>query len=391
MKRLKKNFLDGLVDMGRAGFDILARDLFGREYKRYGGNAVDICRQIIEDRWNGTYFEGGETLFRNQFWIRDFSFFVREMIELGFKDKVRKNVAWALKIYGANGAIGTTILGGRTVVDFWHYSADSLPFLLFSLRESESLPLAVTYRDFLNQEIKKYFQKVFDPSTSLVREKSFSTPKDVVMRKQTCVANAFMIFTQKLLRESFPTLDNPFFNIDLSTPFMVAFWNSRGKFFRNDLEVDGDVVSADANILPYWLGVVEEESMLRGSIAAIKREKLDEPFPLRFHSFFDHLWMRTHWGARILTPNYQGNSIWAFFAPFYIDYESRFYPNDAKNHLRKWLSLIEKYRTLVEVFEPDGSTPLKGRFGHKAETGLLWAAAIPPLVKKISPGLSKRF
>ena len=368
----------------KEAFKIAKRDLVGKGYKRYSGNAVEICSQIIEDRWNGTFFEGGETLFKEQFWIRDFSLNVKGIIALGHIDKVRRNLAWALDIYKDNAAIGTTILERRTVTDFWHYSADSLPFLLFSIRESGSSWLVEKHKDFLNREIKKYFRTLYDPQTGLVREIPFSIPKDVIMRNRSCVANSFMIFTQKLLDKSFPELNNPFAGRDLRNPFIDAFWNRYHRYFRNDLERDGDVVSADANIMPYWLGVIDDKKMLKSLIDSIKKEHLDEPFPLKYHSFSDQRWMRTHPAARFFSPNYQGDSIWTMMGPIYIDLEYEFYPDDARAHLRKYLELIEQYKAYVEVFEPDGKSPLKGRFGHVSETGTLWSAMIPPLVEKLN-------
>lgn len=383
IESLRRKFPTNLLDWGGAGLRILCRDLIGKGRKRYKGTASEICSRIIEDRWNGTFFEGGETLFSEQFWIRDFSLNVNGIIDLGHIDKVRKNLAWALDVYEDNSAIGTTILGRRTVTDFWHYSADSLPFLLFSIRESGSSWLVEKHKDFLNREIKKYFRTLYDTQTGLVREIPFSIPKDVIMRNRSCVAGSFMIFTQKLLDESFPELSNLFAGRDLRNPFIDAFWNRYHRYFRNDLERDGDVVSADANIMPYWLGVIDDKKMLKSSIDSIKKEHLDEPFPIKYHSFYNQAWMRTHPVARILTPNYQGDSIWGMLAPFYIEFESRFYPEDAKRHLHVWLDLIEKYRTFVEVFEPDGKRPLGGKFGHNSETGMLWAASFPTLIEKL--------
>ncbi len=169
------------LDIVKAGFSILGRDLWEKKYKRYQGGAVEICQQIVKDRWNGTYFEGGETIFCNQFWIRDFSLYIKDIIGLGHIDKVRKNLDWALSVYESNGKIGTTILGGNTVFDFWHYSADSLPFLLYSIKESQNYHLVERHKHFLNVEIKKYFSKIFDPESNLTRKEVFSIPKDVII------------------------------------------------------------------------------------------------------------------------------------------------------------------------------------------------------------------
>ena len=84
-----------------------------------------------------------------------------------------------------------------------------------------------------------------------------------------------------------------------------------------------------------------------------------------------------------MTPNYQGDSIWTMMGPIYISQLYDFYPHQAKKHLRKYLGLIKKYQTYVEVFEPGGKSPLRGRFGHDFETGMLWAAMIPSLYARV--------
>jgi hypothetical protein len=45
----------------------------------------------------------------------------------------------------------------------------------------------------------------------------------------------------------------------------------------------------------------------------------------------------------------------------------------ARRQLNRYTELIEQYGTFVEVFEPDGRSPLRGRFGHGSAFGMLWA------------------
>lgn len=299
---------------------------------------------------------------------------------MSYEKEVRKNLEWALSVYKLNDKITTTIFRGCKAIDLYYFSADSLPWLLYCLDKTQSHDLILKYKDFLNSEIKKYFHEVFDEKTKLVRrDKYFSTPKDVIERKMTCVSNTFMIFLKNLL-DKIKILENPFKDIDLINPFINAFWN--GKFFRNDIEDPFEFISSDANVWPYWINVITDEKMLKKSIDSIKQEKLDEPFPIKYHSFLNLKWM--HPLAKIFTPNYQGNSIWALHTPIYMELESRFYKNDAKKHLQKYLENIEKFKGLVELYEPDGLLPLKGRFGHRASNTMLWASNIPRLAKLLS-------
>ena len=190
-----------------------------------------------------------------------------------------------------------------------------------------------------------------------------------------------MVYLQQTLQTDYPFLANPFADVDLLTPFIETYWVEKDGFFKNDAQDDRVFLSADANVIPYWLGVVKDKKMHLASINAIRKEKLDQPFPLKYHAFLNSNWV--HWGARIMIPNYQGDSIWTMMGPIYIEQQSEFYPSEARQHLETYIKLIEKYRTYVEVFAPDGRSPLRGRFGHDFETGMLWAAMIPPLIEKL--------
>ncbi|QQG41807.1 MAG: hypothetical protein HYV90_00640 [Candidatus Woesebacteria bacterium] len=366
------------------GWHVLKRDLSKKEYKQHKGGGEQVCKQVVKDRWNGTFFEAGETIYNNQFWIRDFSLCLDGLINLGYKKQAKETLEWAIKNFAREDKIATTVTAEGEVVDLFHFSADSLPFLLSDLLKTKQRYLVEKHKKFINSQIEIYYKKVLDHQTNLIKNEPFSTPKDVVMRTKTCVANSFMVFLSELLKNDFPELNNPFKNIDLVTPFINSFWNKEKKYFKNDLmDNEGDVVSADANIIPYYLGIVKNKTMAKASIDAIKKEKLDKPFPLKYHSFSKPKWMKTQIGARIFSPNYQGDSIWTMMGPIYIDLESKFYTKDAGIHIAQYLNWIEKHQTYIELFEADGHLPLEGRFGHSAETGMLWASMIPPLAKKL--------
>jgi hypothetical protein len=82
-------------------------------------------------------------------------------------------------------------------------------------------------------------------------------------------------------------------------------------------------------------------------------------------------------------PNYQGDAIWALTGPLFIRQLLRFDHATATRHVRRYLAEVERYGTYVEVFEPDGSAPLRGRFGHGAAYGMLWAAMLLTLAQDL--------
>ena len=146
--------------------------------KKYDGNAKEICRQIIKDCWNGTYFQASAGHF-SEFWTRDFGMCADSLIKLGYKKKVIKTLKYALGIFYKDKAITTTISPYNKPFDFPYYSVDSLPFFLRSLRTARANGLIKKYRKFLNHEILKFYSIVTDKRTGLVKKNAvFSSMKD---------------------------------------------------------------------------------------------------------------------------------------------------------------------------------------------------------------------
>jgi len=159
------------------------------------------------------------------------------------------------------------------------------------------------------------------------------------------------------------------------------FWNDKEGYFKNDLGQNVGLVSADANLLPFYTGIIKDDIKEKRAFLKMRAAGLDRPFPLRYHA------LSTISGSQVATslimPNYQGNSIWGFLAPIFIEREVRFFPRHARGHLGVYLQLICKYKTYIEVFDTNGKHPLIGRFGHDAERGMIWASMIPSLFKKL--------
>ncbi len=365
--------------MIKEGVRLLRHDLSKKKYKKYQGNAVQICKSIADDCWNGSYFKAG-AVHLDQFWIRDLGWCIEDLLYLGYKYKLVQNLKWALNVYKLNGKISTTIFQSKAAVNIYTYSSDSLPYLLFCLLKSGKKELAAEYRSLLNKEIWTYYKTVFDKKRKTVANRYFSNVKDVAGRKRSCTDNTFMIFCAELLKEFEDILDNPFDEEDLINEFIKAFWT--GKYFRNDLQDDEPVCSSDANVWPYWTGIINDEGMMKKSIDAIIGKMLDKPFPLKYHEKKD-VKSPPHLMARLFMPNYQGDSIWTLHAPIFIRMTAKIYPQKARFYLKQYTEHIEKYRTYMEVFEPDGSEPLKGRFGHTSERAMLWACMIPRLTEEL--------
>jgi len=83
--------------------------------------------------------------------------------------------------------------------------------------------------------------------------------------------------------------------------------------------------------------------------------------------------------ARMFVPNYQGDTIWTMLVLPWIERVAVHEPEMAKKYLKQTAKWLERERNWIELFEPDGSKPYSGPFGHGAAQGLIWAANFPRL------------
>src|ERR1022692_929018 len=123
-----------LVLLG-AGLNVFARSVWRRLFgwKRYAGNAQEICKAVIEDCWTGEFFAGSAGHFK-QFWTRDLAMCTPALCRLGHTDRVVQSWQWGLERFERAGRITTTIFNRRFARDVYAYACDSLPLLLYGLR-----------------------------------------------------------------------------------------------------------------------------------------------------------------------------------------------------------------------------------------------------------------
>jgi hypothetical protein len=340
--------------------------------RRYAGNAEEICRHIVDDCWNGRYFITGEGNFR-QFWTRDFSFCAEPLVNLGYGAKVVKTLDYAIDSFRRHRRVTTTLSIGGAPFDVYTYSPDSLPLLLRALRISGSRQLLHEYRDFLQEEIEKYIKIVIDAETGLVKMKPFSSIKDNSVRYSSMYDNSMAALLAK--EAASLGLRNPLSGLDYNKILIDNFWE--GGHFRDSLS-GSDVISADANIFPYWTGVIRNKGMLRKSMKAIAEQGLDMPFPVKYTGRESS--GNIHWLLKLVIPNYEGDSIWMHMGPLYIGLLEKVDPDRARRHLEKYKEVIEANGNYLEVFTPDGRI-FKTLLYHSDE-GMLWAAMYLDLVRR---------
>jgi hypothetical protein len=334
--------------------------------KKYNGSPEEICRQIIEDCWNGEYFQTSAGHF-NEFYIRDFGFCVDSLLRLGYRDRVMKTLAYALEKYSKAG-LSTTITPSGICIDVFDYAPDSLAFLLFSLRAAKANNLVEKYRSFLKKETERLVRIVIDKKEGMVRkDRHFSSMKDSSLRRGSCYDNVMLAAISREL--DFLGLDNPLKGWRRYSEMIVReFWN--GNYFYDDTRKE-NVVYGDNAVIPFWLGVVKDEGMLRKSIESARKAGLDKPSPLKYSSQNQEK-SRVNILTRHFAGNYQGNAVWMNIGPMFAQLVKKIDKKLAASYKKKHMELVRKHSNFLEVYDAKGN-PFSTLFYYSDES-MIWAA-----------------
>lgn len=331
--------------------------------KRYKGNEEQICRQILDDCWNGKYIQVSRGHF-NAFYIRDFAFFVNSHIKLGYKKRVIKTLKYALDKFSKQ-KLTTTITASGKAIDIFRYSPDSLALLIYSLRKANAYDLIKKYKKFLNKEIKRFYNVVLDKEKGIVKSnKVFGSIKDNAIRSSSVYDNCMLGLLADELKK-IKILDNPFKKYNFRKTIKETFWN--GSYFKEDLK--SNVVAGDANTFPFWTGLFKNKKMFKSCLKKIQENKLDKPFPLRYtnkrykekHSFIDSL-----------VPNYEGDTCWIHLGLCFMDVVKKYDKKLLKKYVKQYSDNLIKYKNFLEIYDKEGK-PYKSMFYYSDES-ISWCA-----------------
>ena len=344
----------------------------GRGFKQYPGDAADICRQIIEDCWNGRYFQTSTGHFC-EFWVRDFSWCCRPLLRLGYKEEVRKTLEYALGIYSRCGRVTTTISPRGGPFDFPNFSPDSLASLILCLNQAKAKSLIFGYKDFLNKKISEYEEKVLDRETGLVRQGiPFSSIKDHARRSSSCYNNVMLAMLAREIKKT--SLDNPFRGFNFKKRVKEEFWN--GDYFYDDME-KLPVVTGDSNVFPFWTGIFTEKEMMRRAFRAIEEVGLDKPFPLRYTcKRYKRQRMLIY---EILARNYERTTIWNHIGLMYVSLLKQVDRKRHRKSIEDYKDVIGKHKTFLEVYNPAGK-PYKSLV-YTCDEGILWSSMLLEMLR----------
>jgi hypothetical protein len=342
-----------------------------RGHTRYPGDAAAIIRACIEACWNGRTFTASPGHF-DMFWTRDLGFSAPALVRVGERDRVRASLAYALGVWSRRGThITTTINYGDWPADVFEYGVDSLPLLLAALRAAEAADLVERHRAWLADEVAWFAERVVDPGTGLVRaDRTYSAHRDTVINRSTAYGNTMVALLAKTLAET-GWLGSPLerhFDGDHGRLLRERFW--AGDRFRDSL--GDDTVSGEANVWPFYAGVVNAAEMLRSSLAYLDANGFADPYPLRYETVRRP--GREVWFTRHVLPDYQGTTVWTSLGAMYLQLLRSVDPPAAAREIDRYRGWIERDGTYWEVLDGRGRPWISPRLVFIGEESMLWSA-----------------
>ncbi len=337
-------------------------------FHRHPGNARQICDHIINECWNGRYFQTSTGHF-SEFWTRDFGWCVDSLIKLGYRREVLTTLEYALNRFSRENVIRTTINHKGVPFDFPCFAPDSFAFFMHSLNSAGAKGLIKLHKEFLENHARKYSAAVIDHEEGLVKERPFSSMKDGIFRKSSCYDTAMVGMLAKELSEAGIKHNLP----DMKKVLVKNYWAET--YFLDDLSGKKHV-AGDAQIFPFWTKVIDNKKMMKQAFASLHDEGLDVPFPLRYTS---ERMPADVLVQRIFAPNYEGNTIWAHMGLLYTHLLKQIDEEMAQEHTNTYKHLVEKYRNFLEVYDPTGKKAYKTLF-YASDEGMLWAANLLTLL-----------
>ncbi len=359
-----RNHIAGAVGLAR----VASRQVYARYFgslERFDGDARAICEQVVAGTWNGTFFKTSLGHY-NYFWMRDFGTVAEALTVIGQKNKVHQTLRWALRNFKKADRVTICIDShGRAFSAPGKQSIDALPWLLHSLSVSH-YPLSKSDRIFLNRRIEVYCKKYLNSySGHLKKRRLFNELRDAVFYDRSAYALALTGRLATAAREL--ELHFPYPVQRYAEELVSHYWN--GSYFRADAETDG--FSAECALMPIFLGVIKDKSMIAATMDYILSQKLESPYPLKYSNGGRGFHYRFGMGP-IAMPNYTGDTIWTWHATFYLHILSKYHRPEYTEEYTKFASLIERHGNYPELVNPDGSwyyAPF-----YRADPGMVWAA-----------------
>ncbi len=358
-------YLGGILGTLRAEFWQLYNRYFAG-YEHFKGDARQISQQVVDKLWEGDFYRTSLGHF-DFFWMRDFGTVAESLTKLGYDEKVRDTLSWALFHYQRAGEVTLCIdKAGHTFNAPSKKSVDALPWLLHSIVVS-NYQLNGLERRYLEKQLRGYCKGLLDQRTGNLRSGiRYAELRDAVNYDRSAYSItliARMAECVKILKlDGFPYLASHYRSVLLND-----YWN--GDFFKADFVTD--VWSSECGLMPFYLGIVDDKEKIQKTFDYIDKEKLAEPYPMQYCKQEDRFNFR--WGmGKYLMPNYTGTSIWTWQGSWYLHLLKRYNHPEYEKHYKKFSELIERHGTYPEMVGPKGEwfkTPI-----YNGDPGMVWAA-----------------
>jgi hypothetical protein len=342
-----------------------------RGHTRHGGNAASIVRACIEACWNGRTFTASPGHF-DMFWTRDLSFSVPSLVRLGYRERVRESLSYALGVWTSRDhQITTTIHYFDRPGDVYEYGVDSLPLFMAALRAAGASDLVERHRPWLAAEIDHFYAMVVDPGTGLVRsDRKFSAHRDTVVNRSNAYGNTMVALLAKTIGETgwFVSPFERHFEGDYGRLLLEHFWD--GDHFRDAL--GEETVSGEANIMPFYSGVIGDPDLVASALAYLDAHGFCDPYPLRYETCRRP--EREVWLTRHVLPDYQGSTVWTSLGAWYLQVLRTVNPGLAAAETARYVAWIERDGTFWEVLNAEGENWVSPRWIMIGEESMLWSA-----------------
>lgn len=332
--------------------------------KTEGFDFEDYLWGLQERLWNGRFLQGSTGHFR-QLWVRDLGLFCREYIAMGYSERLEKSLDWALSIFKAHGSVTTTIWPNGKAYNVFGYSADAFPLILWTLHHLKAESSFIKYRDFLAAESSRYQKRCFDQDGFTQKNLDLCGLKDAVVRRASAYTFSMnFLFDQMCDRWGLmPRLHS---DEEWKQEFLSRYQSKEG-FFHEDIS-RSEVVSADAQLIPYWLGLLDSRDFVEPLWNVLKRYSLDAPTLILQTSCRKASQERMI--SRLTAPNYQGDTVWANLGAIALVLGTR-QGEDVKKYLDQWSRLTQRDGELMELYNADLS-PYKSFF-YRSDEGMNWS------------------
>jgi hypothetical protein len=342
-----------------------------RGHTRHRGDAAAIVRACIEACWNGRTFTASPGHF-DMFWTRDLCFSAPSLIRVGERERVHASLAYALEVWVRRRSyVTTTINYFDRPADVFAYGVDSLPLLLAALRTLDATDLVERHRAWLAAEIAHFARRVVDPATGLVRsDRTYSAHRDTVVNRSSAYGNTMVALLAKTIGET-GWFESPFerrFDGDYGRLLRERFW--AGDHVRDAL--GDDTVSGEANVWPFYAGVVTDPAMIASALAYLDANGFCDPYPLRYETARRP--EREVWFTRHVLPDYQGSTVWTSLGAIYLQLLGAVDPPRAASEIARYAAWIERDGTFWEVLDARGRPWVSPRRLFVGEESMLWSA-----------------